>query len=96
MLAAATMNCPHQCPLCDGDKPHVGFEITQGDETVIIENQSAACAGHTLRCNSSAIPVIQSGSKTVYIGHKQAGRQTDPTSHGGIILKGASSVFIGD
>lgn len=95
MLPAATKNCLHQCPQSDGTKPHVGFEITEGEETVLIENKIAACQGHALRCSSPSIPVITSGSKTVFFCGKKAARKTDQTSHAGIILQGAGTVFIG-
>lgn len=95
MFPAATKNCRHQCPLSDGSNPHIGFEITEGDPSVFIENQPAATQGHTLRCNSPAIPVIQTGSTTVFIGGRPAARQGDLTSHSGIIVNGANSVFIG-
>lgn len=95
MLPAATKNCSHQCPLSDGPKPHIGFEITEGDASLYIENLPAATQGHALRCNSPSIPLIQAGSKSVYIGSRPAARQGDPTSHGGIIMQGNKSVFIG-
>lgn len=95
MFPAATKNGLHTCPLSDGPNPHIGFEIIEGDSTVYIENQAAATQGHALRCNSPSVPTIQTGSTTVFIGGKPAARQNDLTSHGGVIVKGVNTVFIG-
>lgn len=95
MKPAATVNCNHVCPMFDGNKPHVGGPVSQGAGKTFIGNKPAACQGHQLRCNSPAAPVIQSGSSTVFIEGRPAARMGDPTSHGGTIIEGSATVFIG-
>ncbi len=79
-----------------GPKPHVGGPIKNGCPTVDIVGQKAARVGDTAQCQSPAPDTISTGSKSVFIGGAPAARLGDSTSHGGRIVVGAPTVFIGD
>lgn len=93
---AARVGDMHYCPMVTGGVAHVGGPIlSPGCPTVLIGglpaarvSDSAACAGPT----SMAIL----GSNTVWIGGLMATRVGDPTEHGGNIVTGFETVFIGD
>ena len=94
---AARLTDMHTCPMVDpGPKPHVGGPIVgPGVEKVLIGNMPAAVLGDEAAC-AGAPDKIVTGSTTVLIGNKPAARMGDMTSHGGVIVKGLSSVLIGD
>lgn len=96
-MPAARISDMHTCPMVDpGPKPHVGGPIIgPGVEKVIIGNLPAAVQGDEAAC-AGAPDKIVSGSTTVLIGNKPAARMGDMTAHGGVIVKGLSSVLIGN
>ena len=94
---AARITDMHTCPMVDpGPKPHVGGPIVgPGVKTVMVGNIPAAVLGDEAAC-AGAPDKIVTGSTTVLIGNKPAARMGDQTAHGGVIVKGLSSVLIGD
>ena len=92
---AAVIGCMHVCPKVDpGPKPHVGGPVIQGSPNVSICNIPAACKGDKLICIGPP-DTISGGSATVFINGKNAARLGDDTAHGGKIVLGVPSVFIG-
>lgn len=85
----------HICPAFDGPKPHVGGPVLTGSESVFIEGKPACRKGDSLQCNSPNLDSVQAGSNCVFIDGKPAARMGDSTSHGGTIIEGSTSVFIG-
>ena len=95
MPPAARITDMHTCPQVEpGPVPHVGGPTVTGEPTVIIGGQPAARVGDSLVCIGPLDSVSQ-GEATVIIGGKPAARLGDPTSHGGIIVAGCPTVFIG-
>jgi uncharacterized Zn-binding protein involved in type VI secretion len=94
-LMAARIGDPHICPLVDGVKPHVGGPVTVGCPTVMICGMPAARIGDAVTCVGPP-DAIAKGSMTVKIGSMPAARLGDMTVHGGVIVLGAPTVFIGD
>ena len=83
------------CPVCD-PKPHVGGAIIpSGNRTVIINGMPAAIVGDIVACAGPPPHKIQSGSATVQIQGQPASRLGDSTSHGGKVIMGSLTVFIG-
>jgi uncharacterized Zn-binding protein involved in type VI secretion len=96
MPPAARKGDPHSCPASEGSTPHVGGEIDTGSPDVEIEFAPAARAGvDTAPCKAGSPSIIRMGSGTVEINNKLAARVGDETTHGGVILGGAATVFIG-
>ena len=94
---AARVTDNHSCPLSNpgSGNPHVGGPITgPGVSTVLIGNKPAAVVGDQCTCTGPP-DFIQQGSGTVLINNRAAARQGDPTTHGGTITGGLSSVIIG-
>lgn len=94
---AARMGDMHVCPMVIPNVvpiPHVGGPIMQGSPTVFINGQPAATMGSIAICVGPPDNVIM-GSATVMINGKPAARMWDSTGHGGIILLGSPTVFIG-
>ena len=87
---AATLGCHHTCPI----PKHVGGAVTQASANVFTENIAACRQGDALNCNRGT-DVVAAGSQTVYINSRQAARLGDPTAHGGQIVEGKMSVYIG-
>ncbi|XXT18672.1 PAAR domain-containing protein [Sorangium sp. So ce429] len=85
----------HTCPKVEpGPVPHVGGPVMTGEATVIIGFQPAARVGDKLVCTGPPDAVSQ-GEPTVIIGYCDAARMGDPTEHGGVIVVGCPTVFIG-
>jgi uncharacterized Zn-binding protein involved in type VI secretion len=61
---------------------------------VLIGSQPAARMGDMLTCIGPP-DTIAMGSPTVYIGSQMAARMFDPTIHGGVIILGWPTVWIG-
>jgi uncharacterized Zn-binding protein involved in type VI secretion len=95
MKAAARVTDLHTCPLVDGLKPHVGGPITSGMPKVLLEGQPAARVTDVATCVGPP-DAIASGDLTVWIGGKPAARLTDTTAHGGKIMSGCTTVYLGD
>ena len=86
----------HDCPLVTGTVLHVGGPILPPDgPTVFINSLPAARAGDKAQCVGPSNWIFL-GSFTVLIGGAPAARVGDTTVHGGEILFGSPSVFIGD
>lgn len=95
MRPAARVGDMHTCPMVTGTVPHVGGPIASpGCTNVLIGGQPAARVGDMATCTGPP-DVIVSGSGTVLIGGAFAARQTDATSHGGVIVQGFTQVLIG-
>jgi uncharacterized Zn-binding protein involved in type VI secretion len=95
MPPAARITDMHACPMVEpGPKPHVGGPVVSGEPTVIIGFQPAARVSDSLVCIGPKDSVA-AGEPTVIIGNKDAARMGDPTSHGGKIVLGHPTVFIG-
>lgn len=86
----------HTCPQVNpGPVPHVGGPISAGEPTVMVGFLPAARVGDMAVCTGPP-DTIAKGSGTVMIGKKPAARLGDQTAHGGVIVVGCSTVFIGD
>jgi len=68
--------------------------VISGEITVLIGFQPAARVGDSLVCIGPP-DSISAGEPTVVIGNKDAARMGDPTSHGGRLVLGHPTVFIG-
>ena len=95
-LPAARVGDMHVCPMVTGVVPHVGGPVLPpGTPTVFIGKMPAACLGDMCTCTGPP-DVIMKGSAGVFIGGKPAARMGDMTSHGGTIVLGCFTVFIGE
>lgn len=95
MGMAARIGDMHVCPMVTGVVPHVGGPVLPpGEPTVIIAGMPAACLGDMCACTGPPDSII-AGSATVLIGGKPAARMGDSTAHGGTLIIGAPTVFIG-
>ena len=92
---AARLGDMHTCPMYDGKTPHVGGPVIEGSSSVFIGGQPAATVGHKATCNGPP-DAIATGSSTVFINSRPAARMGDATAHGGVIIGGCGTVFIGD
>jgi uncharacterized Zn-binding protein involved in type VI secretion len=86
----------HTCPMVNGLVPHVGGPIlppcqpnvfTGGMPQARVSDR-AVCVGPP--------DVIAKGSTSVFVGGQPAARMFDQTVHGGVIVVGFPTVFIGD
>lgn len=94
MAFAARITDMHVCPLAD-PKPHVGGSILgPGVANVLIGGLPAAVLGDQAVC-TGPLDMIVKGSTTVLIGSKPAVRIGDTTAHGGTIVAGCPTVWIG-
>ncbi len=94
MAFAARITDMHVCPLAD-PKPHVGGPILgPGVTNVLIAGLPAAVIGDQAVCTGPPDVIIK-GSATVLIGGKPAARMGDTTAHGGTIVAGCPTVWIG-
>ncbi len=93
MRPAARVGDRHLCPAIDS-VPHVGGPVTLGFTKVLIEIKAAARAGDLARC-AGATDVIQQGSATVLIGGMPVASLSEKTVHGGVLVTGAATVFVG-
>lgn len=98
MPPAARITDMHVCPMVTPAVPpipHVGGPIVgPGCPTVLIGGLPAAVVGDLAVC-VGPIDSITQGSATVTIGGKPAARLGDTTAHGGSIVLGSPTVFIG-
>jgi uncharacterized Zn-binding protein involved in type VI secretion len=95
MPPAARVTDEHSCPKSEGNVPHGGGEITTGFPKVEIGGLPAARKGDLAFCNGPTNK-IKEGSATVEIGGEAAARMDDPMEHGGKILSGCTTVYIGN
>ena len=92
---AARLTDMHTCPMMNGPVPHVGGPITGPcSPKVLIGNLPAACVGDLLTCVGPPDPILN-GSPKVLIANRMAARMGDPTAHGGVIVAGDPTVWIG-
>lgn len=89
MPPAARVGDKHECP----DHPD-GPILPRGCATVIIAGRHAARVGDEADCEGPR-DAITMGEPTVYVGDRMAARVGDPLAHGGVIVEGAATVFIG-
>jgi uncharacterized Zn-binding protein involved in type VI secretion len=92
---AARITDMHTCPMVTGHVPHVGGAVVKGSQNVITGGQPQARVGDMLVCNGPP-DFVAKGSTGVYVNGQPAARLGDQTAHGGVIVKGLSSVLIGD
>jgi uncharacterized Zn-binding protein involved in type VI secretion len=86
-------NCPRVSP---NGLPHAGGPIVGGGcLSVWIEGRLAATTGDTCLC-AGDVDEIKSGSTGVYIEGRPAARQGDWCVHGGVVVGGSGTVFIGE
>jgi uncharacterized Zn-binding protein involved in type VI secretion len=97
MGLAARVGDQHVCPISAfPTPPHVGGPIIPpGVPTVYIGKKPAATVGSQCVC-TGPFDMITKGSQSVFINNKPAARAGDTTAHGGTIMVGCTSVFIGD
>lgn len=95
MALAARITDMHTCPMTTGPVPHVGGPILgPGAPTVLIGGMPAAVSGDMCACVGPP-DTISKGSTSVMICGKPAARMGDTTAHGGTIVIGCPTVFIG-
>jgi uncharacterized Zn-binding protein involved in type VI secretion len=99
MPPAARVTDFHQCPMTTpvgpAVVPHVGGPILPpGAVTVLIGNLPAAKVGDMALCVGPPDTVAR-GSSTVMVMGLPAARMGDKTAHGGTILMGCFTVWIG-
>ena len=95
---AARVGDTHSCPkVTPGTSvPHVGGPvIVAGCLTVFIDGRPAATKGDTCVCVGEP-DTITTGSTGVYIEGKPAARMGDSCGHGGVIISGSGTVWIGE
>lgn len=93
MPDAARIGDNHTCPLTD-PSAHEGGPILTGETTVLIADKAAARVTDTAKCNGPTDTIVE-GCPTVLISDQQAARVGDPTTHGGVIVEGCTTVTIG-
>ncbi len=92
---AARVGDMHSCPAFTALVPHVGGPIILPCcPTVKIGGQPAARVTDKATC-IGPLDIIAAGSATVKIGGLAAARALDTTAHGGKIMVGCPTVFIG-
>src|SRR5580700_2152457 len=95
MPPAARAGDMHVCPMVTGVVPHVGGPILPpGCPTVLIGGSPAARVGDMATCVGPP-DTIAKGAFPVPIAGKPAARLTDGTAHGGVIVVGCPTVWIG-
>jgi uncharacterized Zn-binding protein involved in type VI secretion len=93
---AARITDMHVCPMFDGPKPHVGGPIMPtGCPTVLIGGLPAARVGDMATCVGPPDTIAPPCATTVLIGGQPAARLGDMTTHGGVIVFGCFTVYIG-
>lgn len=90
---AARIGDMHVCPM--EYPPHVGGPVITGSTNVFIGGMPAATVGDMCTCMGPPDTIAQ-GSASVFINGKPAARLGDSTAHGGRIVMGCFTVFIGD
>lgn len=94
-MMAARIGDMHTCPMVTGTVPHVGGSIvTSSAPTVLIASMPVAGVGGVCTCVGPTDSIVM-GSATVLAGGVPVARAGDTTAHGGSILLGAPTVFVG-
>ena len=94
MPPAARLSDLHVCPAFQGVVPHIGGPILTGSPTVLIGGLPAARLGDLALCVGPTATII-TGCSSVFINGQPAATMGDRTSHGGVIVTGAMSVWLG-
>lgn len=96
-LSSARLSDFHACPLINpGPVPHVGGPIATGMPSVLIGGLPAARVGDVATCAAVPPNAIATGSVSVFVGDRNAARNSELTLHGGQIVGGCSTLLIGD
>ena len=93
-MPAARITDMHLCPLFDGLVPHVGGPVVMGSPDVITSGMPQARVGDMLVCMGPP-DVVAVGSPTVLVNGLPAARLGDMTVHGGVIIMGVPTTWIG-
>jgi uncharacterized Zn-binding protein involved in type VI secretion len=94
-MPASRITDMHVCPMVTGIVPHVGGPILPpGAVTVLIGGLPAARVGDMATCVGPP-DVIALGSFTVFTMNQPQARIADTTAHGGKIVLGCFTVFVG-
>lgn len=92
---AARVGDMHNCPMVTGVVPHVGGPVLPpAAVTVFTCGPPQARVGDLCVC-AGGPDSIAFGSTSVLVCGQPAARIGDPTVHGGVIVAGAPTVFIG-
>lgn len=92
---AARITDMHVCPAMSPN-PHIsGVILPPGKFNVLIGNLPAAPITTMAACPGPPNMILPPGSPTVLIGGLPAARMGDPTVHGGTVILGCFTVFIG-
>lgn len=95
MPPASRLGDMHVCPMVTGTVPHVGGPILPPCcPTVLTGGMPQARVGDLCVC-VGPVDAIALGSMTVMVGGMPAARMGDMTVHGGVIVMGLPTVFIG-
>jgi uncharacterized Zn-binding protein involved in type VI secretion len=95
MKQGARLGDNHTCPQ-QNPAPHVGGPIVgPGAPRVLLEHLVGSVLGDQCTC-ATGPDVTVTASKSVQYQGKPAVRVGDQTAHGGVIVKGAAKVFVGD
>ena len=92
---AARISDMHVCPMVTGLVPHVGGPVSLGSPNVFTAGLAQARVSDMLVCVGPP-DIIAMGSSGVFVNNLPAARMGDLTAHGGVIAKGAPTVFIGE
>jgi uncharacterized Zn-binding protein involved in type VI secretion len=94
-MPAARVSDLHTCPMSTGPVPHVGGPILPpGAVTVLIGGLPAARVGDQAACVGPPDAIVF-GSVTVLTRGQPQARVSDPCAHGGTIVLGCFTVFVG-
>lgn len=95
MPAAARVSDYHTCPMVTNLIAHVGGPLLPpGAAAVLIGGMPAATIASQAVCVGSP-DIVVAGSSSVLISGIPAARVGDSTAHGGLIIGGEPTVFIG-
>ncbi len=93
-VPAGRISDMHTCAMVTGVVPHVGGPVILGCVNVLVGKVPAARASDMITCVGPP-DAIAAGSPTVLINKLPAARVMDTTSHGGQLVMGCPTVFIG-
>jgi uncharacterized Zn-binding protein involved in type VI secretion len=85
----------HTCPMSDGTKPHVGGEIVDGCDRVLVAGKPVAVVGARCNCQSPAPNAIALGASRIKVAGVTIARLGDSTSHGGKVIASSKNVIAG-
>ncbi|GFO58412.1 type VI secretion protein [Geomonas silvestris] len=91
---AARVGDAHSCPMKEITVAHGGGPILEGSPNVFIGGMPAARVGDKVHCNGP-VDMIVEGEPSVFINGRPAARMGDKTAHGGVIVAGCPTVFVG-